>query len=128
MRFSQRRKGETARQDARSPGQRAAVAQIGLTLGHAQQLWQHFSDPQLWPAERLFFELYAQALLGRPGTEAFLENAIEVEHDSAVSQWPSFVPQIVTEIEPGGNERARAGSGYAACKCLAISIPIHLTA
>lgn len=58
-------------------GQRAAVAQIGLTLGNARQLWQHFSDPQLWPAERLFFELYAQALLGRPGTEGFLDHAIE---------------------------------------------------
>ena len=31
----------------------------------------------LWPAERLFFELYAQALLGRPGTEGFLADAIE---------------------------------------------------
>src|SRR5437764_1005340 len=23
--------------------------------------WQHISDPALWPAERLFFEVYAQA-------------------------------------------------------------------
>ncbi|HEY2550678.1 MAG TPA: hypothetical protein VGI64_08880 [Streptosporangiaceae bacterium] len=28
-------------------------------------------------AERLFFELYGHALLGRPGTEGFLANAIE---------------------------------------------------
>jgi AcrR family transcriptional regulator len=56
--------------------QRTAVSQgeIGTS---ARQLWDHFSDPQLWPAERLFFELYAHALLGRPGTEGFLDNAIE---------------------------------------------------
>jgi hypothetical protein len=48
-----------------------------MTSASARQLWQHFSDPQLWPAERLFFELYAHALLGRPGTEGFLDNATE---------------------------------------------------
>jgi AcrR family transcriptional regulator len=57
--------------------QRAAVAQDGISSGNARQLWEHFSDPQLWPAERLFFELYAHALLGRPGTEGFLANAVE---------------------------------------------------
>ena len=58
-------------------GQRALVAEWGINTLNARQLWQHFSDPQLWPAERLFFELYAHALLGRPGTEGFLEAAIE---------------------------------------------------
>jgi AcrR family transcriptional regulator len=43
----------------------------------ARQLWQHFTDPRLWPAERLFFELYAHALLGRPGTEGFFEASVE---------------------------------------------------
>ena len=57
--------------------QRAAVSEWGISLLSARRLWEHFSDPQLWPAERLFFELYAHALLGRPGTEGFLENAIE---------------------------------------------------
>ena len=27
--------------------------------------WKHISDPALWPNERLFFELYGQALQGR---------------------------------------------------------------
>jgi hypothetical protein len=43
----------------------------------------------LWPAERLFFELYGHALLGRPGTEGFLDNAIEpwvVEIASALTR------------------------------------------
>ena len=56
--------------------QRSAVSQQGITA-NARQLWDHFSDPQLWPAERLFFELYAHALLGRPGTEGFLDSANE---------------------------------------------------
>src|SRR5262249_51243824 len=57
--------------------QRAAVSEWGISRANARGLWEHFSDPRLWPAERLFFELYAQALLGRPGTEGFLDNAIE---------------------------------------------------
>jgi AcrR family transcriptional regulator len=58
--------------------QRAEVSQsITVSAGDARLLWQHFTDPRLWPAERLFFELYGQALQGRPGTEGFLDNAIE---------------------------------------------------
>jgi AcrR family transcriptional regulator len=58
--------------------QRAEVSQsITTSAGDARLLWQHFTDPRLWPAERLFFELYGQALQGRPGTEGFLDNAIE---------------------------------------------------
>jgi AcrR family transcriptional regulator len=56
--------------------QRAAVSQGELGTD-PRQLWDHFSDPELWPAERLFFELWAHALLGRPGTEGFLDNAVE---------------------------------------------------
>jgi AcrR family transcriptional regulator len=67
----------TAVAQAVEEAQRAAVAEWGITSASARRLWQHFSDPQLWPAERLFFELYAHALLGRPGTEGFLDNAIE---------------------------------------------------
>jgi AcrR family transcriptional regulator len=39
--------------------------------------WRHISDPSLWPNERLFYELYGQALQGRPGTEAFLDGIID---------------------------------------------------
>ena len=57
--------------------ERASLASWGLTAGDARRAWQHFSDPQLWPLERLFFELYGRALLGRPGTEGFLEAVVE---------------------------------------------------
>ena len=67
----------TAVAGAVEEAQRAVVSGRGISAADTRELWQHFSDPQLWPAERLFFELYAQALLGRPGTEGFLDNAIE---------------------------------------------------
>ena len=56
--------------------QRASLLEPGTTSAHhARQSWQRFSDPRLWPQERLFFELYAYALRGRPGTEGFLARA-----------------------------------------------------
>jgi AcrR family transcriptional regulator len=39
--------------------------------------WQHISDPGLWPNERLFFEIYGQALQGRPGTEELLDGIVD---------------------------------------------------
>src|SRR5215472_23536 len=57
--------------------QRALVSEWGISRANARGLWEHFSDPRLWPAERLFFELYTQALLGRPGTEGFLDRIVE---------------------------------------------------
>jgi AcrR family transcriptional regulator len=36
-------------------------------------MWRRLADPGLWPSERLFFEIYSQALQGRPGTEGFLD-------------------------------------------------------
>ncbi len=40
-------------------------------------MWQHLSDPALWPNERLFFEMYGQALQGRPHTVDFLDDIVE---------------------------------------------------
>ena len=39
--------------------------------------WRHISDPSLWPNERLFFELYGQAIQGRPHTVEMLDGIIE---------------------------------------------------
>ena len=58
--------------------QRAALLESGTATAHdARQSWQRLSDPQLWPQERLFFELYAYALRGRPGTGGFLDGIVE---------------------------------------------------
>src|SRR3954454_2603013 len=39
--------------------------------------WRHISDPSLWPNERLFFEIYGQALQGRPGTIELLDGIVD---------------------------------------------------
>ena len=39
--------------------------------------WRHISDPALWPNERLFFEIYGQALQGRPHAEEVLEGIVD---------------------------------------------------
>jgi AcrR family transcriptional regulator len=39
--------------------------------------WRHISDPSLWPNERLFFEMYGQALQGRPETADLLDGVVE---------------------------------------------------
>jgi len=78
--------------------QRAAMPETA-TAHHARQSWQLLSDPGLWPQERLFFELYAYALCGRPGTEGFLDGIVE--------SW--VAPLAAAPVEAGTDERtARA--------------------
>ena len=42
-----------------------------------RRMWRHLSDPALWPNERLFFEMYGQALQRRPHTVDFLDDVVE---------------------------------------------------
>jgi AcrR family transcriptional regulator len=54
------------------------LADAGADPAAAQRAWwRHISDPSLWPNERLFFEIYGQALQGRPGTTALLDGIVE---------------------------------------------------
>src|SRR3954462_5088013 len=39
--------------------------------------WRHISDPSLWPNERLFFEVYAQALHDRPPAKAIVDSVVD---------------------------------------------------
>ena len=57
--------------------QRTALLASLTTVQDARESWARLSDPQLWPQERLFFELYAHALRGRPGNEGFLDGIVE---------------------------------------------------
>jgi AcrR family transcriptional regulator len=44
----------------------------------ARRMWQHLSDPALWPSERLFFEMYGHALQHRsPAAADFLRDIVE---------------------------------------------------
>ena len=47
------------------------------TADDARRFWKRISAPKFWPQERLFFELYIHAVLGRPGTEGFLDDVVE---------------------------------------------------
>ena len=77
--------------------QRAAMPAWGATPADARRGWQHFSDPELWPQERLFFELYSHALLERPGTEGFLETAVE-----------PWITYIAVQLAEAGADQATA--------------------
>ncbi|HEX6027354.1 MAG TPA: helix-turn-helix domain-containing protein [Solirubrobacter sp.] len=62
--------------------QRAAIADVlpdpEMPLGDQMRAWwRHISDKSLWPNERLFFELYGQALQGRPGTTELLDGIVD---------------------------------------------------
>jgi AcrR family transcriptional regulator len=75
----------------------ATGARAGSTAADAgRQAWRRLSDPGLWPQERLFFELYAHALLGRPGTEGFLDGIVE--------SW--VAPIAAGLVADGADERA----------------------
>jgi AcrR family transcriptional regulator len=54
----------------------AADPAIG-PVGAMRAMWRRIADPGLWPSERLFFEIYGQALQGRPGTGGFLDRITE---------------------------------------------------
>jgi AcrR family transcriptional regulator len=86
--------------------QRAALlgSESGTAPQDARQSWERLSDPKLWPQERLFFELYAYALRGRPGTEGFLDGIVE--------SW--VAPVAAALVEAGADERtARADARLA---------------
>src|SRR3954470_22400988 len=64
--------------------------------------WRHISDPSLWANERLFFELYGQALQGRPGTTELL--------DGIVDAWLEPAATILAQHGfPDGEAAARLG-------------------
>ena len=50
----------------------------GLTPGQLlRTMWRRWADPSLWPNERLFFEVYGQALQGHPHAAPLLDGIVE---------------------------------------------------
>jgi AcrR family transcriptional regulator len=45
-------------------------------LEQMRALWRHLTAPELWPYERLFFEVYVQGLHGKEPATRLLEDAI----------------------------------------------------
>lgn len=57
--------------------ERQSLGAAPLSVEESRRLWDRLADPSLRAQERLFFEIYSHSLLGRPGTEGFLDEAIE---------------------------------------------------
>jgi AcrR family transcriptional regulator len=77
--------------------------------------WKHISDPSLWPNERLFFEIYGQALQGRPHTTEVL--------DGIVDDWLDPITEINVSLGlPRAAARAHARLGIAVTRGLLLDL------
>ena len=85
-------------------------------VGEAMRAWwKHISDPSLWPNERLFFELYGQALQGRPHTLELL--------DGIVDDWLDPITEINVSVGvPRSLARAHARLGIAVTRGLLLDL------
>lgn len=52
----------------------------------AEAMWDRVTEPDLADRARLFFELYGQALMGRPGTTALLDGDVDRWIEAAAEQ------------------------------------------
>ncbi|HEY2258362.1 MAG TPA: TetR/AcrR family transcriptional regulator [Solirubrobacteraceae bacterium] len=88
----------------------------GQPVGVAMRAWwKHISDPALWPNERLFFELYGQALQGRPYTTELLEGIVE--------DWLEPATEINVSLGvPRPTARAHARLGVAVTRGLLLDL------
>jgi AcrR family transcriptional regulator len=81
----------------------------------ALRMWERFADPALWPLERLFFDLYAQALHGKAHLAGFL--------DSALEPWFALTTEVqVARGMPHDEARALARLGVATTRGLLLDL------
>ena len=77
--------------------------------------WKHISDPALWPNERLFFEIYGQALQGRPHTVELL--------DGIVADWLEPIAEVNVSLGvPRAVARSHARLGVAVTRGLLLDL------
>lgn len=80
-----------------------------------RQLFEHYTDPEAWPFERLFIELYAHSLFGGPGSEEFLE--------AAVGRWiEGLAAQYMKEGADEATARIQARLGLAVARGLLLDL------
>ena len=99
--------------------QRAALAEI-LRESDAppaeimRSMWARVADPALWPNERLFFEVYAQALQGSPHALPVL--------DGIVDAWVEPLAALVAPGRPKAEARAEARLAVAVVRGLLLDL------
>ena len=77
--------------------------------------WRHISDPALWPNERLFFEIYAQALQGSTYALPLLDGIVDL--------WVEPLTRIaVAQGRDEAEARAEARLGVAVTRGLLLDL------
>jgi len=100
--------------------QRAALAElrtepVSSAADLGRQMWERLSDPALAPFERLFFEIYGQALQGRPYAVPLL--------DGVVDDWLGPLAEILAQDGMAPEEaRAQARLGLATTRGLLLDL------
>jgi AcrR family transcriptional regulator len=100
--------------------QRAALAAMLLDEDATpaeimRRAWNHIADPSLWPNERLFFEIYAQALQGHPHALPVLDGIIDL--------WVEPLTRIaVAQGRDEAEARAEARLGIAVTRGLLLDL------
>ena len=79
------------------------------------ELWVRLRDPEMWPYERLFFELYGQALQGREPAGRLL--------DGDVAAWVDTMAGLLVEIGvDDATARTDARLALAVCRGLLLDL------
>ena len=100
--------------------QRAALAEMLLDeeappAETMRRMWRRLADPALWPNERLFFEVYAQALQGSPHALPLLDGIVDL--------WVEPLTRIaVAQGRPEDEARAEARLGVAVTRGLLLDL------
>ena len=100
--------------------QRQALAELAADpelspVDQGRRLWRRLTDPALAPHERLFFEVYGQALQGRAHTTALLHGIVD--------DWLEPLTQLgVDNGVPAGLARAQARLGLAVTRGLLLDL------
>ena len=100
--------------------QRAALAEMLLDEDASdadtmRRMWRRLADPALWPNERLFFELYAQALQGSAHAAPLLDGIVDL--------WVEPLTRIgVAQGRPEAEARAEARLGVAVTRGLLLDL------
>jgi AcrR family transcriptional regulator len=91
----------------------AGLTAEGSIFDASREFWARITTPEMLPAQRLFFEIYVQALYGREWTAAFRESVIRA--------WEGPLTALF-ERAGVGNPEAHARLGLAVTRGLGLDL------